>query len=295
MDMTLFEVDEAANRIRDEVDPEANIIFGSTFDENLEGKMRVSVVATGIDSGPTAVPRPAPLSLVSDRSRRAMRDGHEAPARAAETAALETPEASRGVTARAALTSPTEPPVASERDREVDRKTPGPATDDGTAEVEGSENRVADQAGEQISPAPRTSVKLPPLRTPTGPSAAGGAASSGDAPFIARPPAMPVSRQSKRGKPTNSSTEAALVDGDSAQPKPKRLGASLFARVTGAGRAKSAENAPPPTPPKTKHDQAAEPAQPKLGGLDPADRIKTSRSEEEDLLEIPAFLRRRAN
>ena len=49
-DMTLYEVDEAANRIRDEVDPEANIIFGSTFDASLDGKMRVSVVATGIDS-----------------------------------------------------------------------------------------------------------------------------------------------------------------------------------------------------------------------------------------------------
>lgn len=48
-DMTLFEVDEAANRIRDEVDPDANIIFGSTFNDALEGKMRISVVATGID------------------------------------------------------------------------------------------------------------------------------------------------------------------------------------------------------------------------------------------------------
>lgn len=47
-DMTLYEVDEAANRIRDEVDPEANIIFGSTFDEKLNGTIRVSVVATGI-------------------------------------------------------------------------------------------------------------------------------------------------------------------------------------------------------------------------------------------------------
>lgn len=47
-DMTLYEVDEAANRIREEVDPEANIIFGSTFDERLSGKVRVSVVATGI-------------------------------------------------------------------------------------------------------------------------------------------------------------------------------------------------------------------------------------------------------
>ncbi len=49
MDMTLYEVDEAANRIREEVDPEANIIFGSTFDERLNGRVRVSVVATGID------------------------------------------------------------------------------------------------------------------------------------------------------------------------------------------------------------------------------------------------------
>ena len=50
MDLTLFEVDEAANKIRAEVDPEANIIVGSTFDEKLDGKMRVSVVATGISS-----------------------------------------------------------------------------------------------------------------------------------------------------------------------------------------------------------------------------------------------------
>jgi cell division protein FtsZ len=49
-DMTLFEVDQAANRIREEVADDANIIFGSAVDENLAGKVRVSVVATGIDS-----------------------------------------------------------------------------------------------------------------------------------------------------------------------------------------------------------------------------------------------------
>ncbi|MYZ46945.1 cell division protein FtsZ [Propylenella binzhouense] len=48
-DMTLFEVDEAASRVREEVDGDANIIFGATFDESLEGMIRVSVVATGID------------------------------------------------------------------------------------------------------------------------------------------------------------------------------------------------------------------------------------------------------
>lgn len=61
-DMTLFEVDEAANRIREEVDPEANIIFGSTFNEAYEGSIRVSVVATGIDSEEGAV---APARSVS--------------------------------------------------------------------------------------------------------------------------------------------------------------------------------------------------------------------------------------
>jgi cell division protein FtsZ len=48
-DMTLFEVDQAANRIREEVDEEANIIFGSAVDDTLAGKIRVSVVATGIE------------------------------------------------------------------------------------------------------------------------------------------------------------------------------------------------------------------------------------------------------
>src|SRR5512143_1189100 len=63
LDMTLFEVDEAANRIREEVDPDANIIFGSTFDDSLEGKIRVSVVATSIESElDQAEGRPAPGS-----------------------------------------------------------------------------------------------------------------------------------------------------------------------------------------------------------------------------------------
>lgn len=48
-DMTLFEADEACNRIRDEVDADANIIFGATFDSSMDGKMRVSIVATGIE------------------------------------------------------------------------------------------------------------------------------------------------------------------------------------------------------------------------------------------------------
>src|SRR5690606_5507767 len=63
LDMTLLEVDEAANAISAEVDPDANIIFGAAFDPALEGRIRVSVVATGMDAGAVAagevVARPA--------------------------------------------------------------------------------------------------------------------------------------------------------------------------------------------------------------------------------------------
>jgi cell division protein FtsZ len=59
-DLTLFEVDEAATRIREEVDQDANIIVGATFDEALDGVIRVSVVATGIETNAMARPTPAP-------------------------------------------------------------------------------------------------------------------------------------------------------------------------------------------------------------------------------------------
>ncbi|MCL6606707.1 MAG: cell division protein FtsZ [Geminicoccaceae bacterium] len=61
-DMTLYEVDAAANRIREEVDPDANIIFGSAFDSSMEGRMRISVVATGITA-----PGEQPVTREADR------------------------------------------------------------------------------------------------------------------------------------------------------------------------------------------------------------------------------------
>ena len=76
-DLTLFEVDEAATRIREEVDHDANIIVGATFDESLDGIIRVSVVATGIDqtaiarnaSAPAAAAAPAVASSGTSDTR----------------------------------------------------------------------------------------------------------------------------------------------------------------------------------------------------------------------------------
>ena len=100
-DMTLFEVDEAANRIRKEVDEDANIIFGSSVEEDLNGRLRVSVVATGIDAvqpQPAAAPatggKPEGLTLVAG--------GRAAPAVGARATVPGAPAAQPGPTQRRA-------------------------------------------------------------------------------------------------------------------------------------------------------------------------------------------------
>ncbi|MDP7185550.1 MAG: cell division protein FtsZ [Paracoccaceae bacterium] len=65
-DLTLFELDEAANRIREEVDADANIIVGSTLDPSMDGKMRVSVVATGIDASDMVHETPVPRRTLAE-------------------------------------------------------------------------------------------------------------------------------------------------------------------------------------------------------------------------------------
>jgi len=86
LDLTLFEVDEAANRIRSEVDPDANIIVGSTFDERLEGTMRVSIVATGIDAEEGVMPKPQTEQTVRAVTSRATAQAPQ-PAQPAQPAA----------------------------------------------------------------------------------------------------------------------------------------------------------------------------------------------------------------
>ena len=90
-DMTLFEVDEAATRIREEVDTDANIILGATFDEDLEGLIRVSVVATGIDretGAEEATPTQITATAKPAVSQPAERPAAQAPPQPASQAAL---------------------------------------------------------------------------------------------------------------------------------------------------------------------------------------------------------------
>ena len=108
-DMTLYEVDEATTRIREEVDPEAKIIFGSTFDESLRGTMRVSVVATGIEA------EAAKLRALDGGRVITMTATEPSPDEAAETAAEASAEMAEEVAAmeaapsEGAVTAPVEP------------------------------------------------------------------------------------------------------------------------------------------------------------------------------------------
>ena len=124
-DLTLFEVDEAATRIREEVDQDANIIVGATFDETLDGVIRVSVVATGIEQALISRNAATPAATVDQRRGSGRDAGHpsgrsDRPAARRQSAPGRTrPEAGSSAPAQAA-------PAASPRaDRSVERAALG--------------------------------------------------------------------------------------------------------------------------------------------------------------------------
>ncbi|MEO5336967.1 MAG: cell division protein FtsZ [Magnetospirillum sp. WYHS-4] len=288
-DMTLFEVDEAANRIRAEVDPEANIIFGSTFDELLKGKMRVSVVATGIDSAAAVEPfRPAVETVRRPEKPLFMsvRPAVEPKPAAVHPAVAAAPAAPFAVPKAV----PAPAPIMTATAQAID---PVPAEAVATAAVE---------PAPAIEPVPALTVAevASVVATP-----AGGALDA----FI---PPRPVEAVVTEPRQPDAFAEAAMVNGPKADDKAKKVGfgaksLSLFERVTGASRtaAKPAEAKPAAASTATAAPDSARPVAlqpkpavatltPKLGGLQAAERTAAPR-DDEDLLEIPAFLRRQAN
>src|SRR5581483_8164806 len=151
LDMTLFEVDEAANRIREEVDPDANIIFGSTFDEKLAGRMRISVVATGIDAdlSPKGQGRPALGTQPAETGAR-------------EAGAGYTPILTQNAAAPPAAAR-TELPLAAERAEPAAEASPPAAEAAETAAL---------RSGAFIAPRPTPAPVAPPLAAPAVPPAA---------------------------------------------------------------------------------------------------------------------------
>jgi cell division protein FtsZ len=247
-DMTLFEVDEAANRVRSEVDPDAYIIFGSTFDDTMEGQMRVSVVATGMDAATAAHPIPSKLNLVS----------------------------SVGDTKVSQSTVPVDDDPASE----------SPETGDDLGFDTAASFQVTATDGSDIGEG------RPDSRVVAAP-----ASSLADAPDVFIPP-QPVTRSGVEIRTAPDPFRDAAMkngirpsEGETVRAKPRV--SSLFARVTGAGRVSRA------TKPEAGSEPVAErpvapPKQQRLGGLNPEERLPASQPEEE-VLDIPAFLRRQAN
>jgi len=282
-DLTLYEVDEAATRIREEVDPDANIILGATFDDNLEGTMRVSVVATGIaneivgehpvyesDDGDayyrnTESYRP-PMADEDDATdapyipaaAEAMRDGQieEAP----QIAAQAEPEHEL----RRPAEQDYEAEVAIERSAEPPRMAPYPSAEQDAA-----------QAQADIEPAPQSAAPSPRM------------------PEVADfPPIAQKEIAAKTGQ---------VVEDLASHTQTRRRG--FLERLANVGKGRKDTVAIPVDPVEPSLSQqfgAAEPARPAATQAEQPARVhpmdnRIDPSIDDEQLEIPAFLRRQAN
>ena len=270
-DLTLFEVDEAANRIRDEVDADANIIVGSTLDTSMEGVIRVSVVATGIDCAaaeqsehvprrtlaeplsPTALdpqpaePEPAEAEFEPEPIAAAMPEPEPAPQPEAAVAAAPEPEPEMIVDDALAEQDWSAPESAAAQATERDWHGESAEVHDiGSAQAGGFDER------EDVVPSPEVMARLE--RAVMNDPGAGPQPDSRPAPADAAAPA------------------AARVPAD------RRSGFNgLIQRMMGAD------------------DEPARPAAAEEPRLSAGAQAPQAAEGEEDSVEIPAFLRRQAN
>jgi cell division protein FtsZ len=321
-DLTLYEVDEAATRIREEVDQDANIIVGATFDESLEGIIRVSVVATGIDhaalqrSGTEPEARIAELTqkLRADQLRA---DPPQRPAERIETRALP-------------LATPTVPTAPSPEAIEAAAKAAVaaavlPMIEDVTIRpIPPKPSLFPEQMAPPVEPPPTPRAFIPPAPERT----------------VNRPRRMPGIDELPR--PAQAELRAKLGEGEVDHPEKRKVSLLRRLAAVGLGRRDEQEeaermpaNVRPPRPPAPRpHDRplerpmdrappaprpampappmsappmprAPEPPvseyakRPAQAGPDPllrqAPMPPMAKAVEEDQLDIPAFLRRQAN
>ncbi|MGH1354262.1 MAG: cell division protein FtsZ [Thalassovita sp.] len=269
-DLTLFELDEAANRIREEVDPDANIIVGSTLDTDMEGQMRVSVVATGIDASEVVldVPVPrrsmaAPLTNTVSAEEKPAEPVVQAPVAAATPA--EEPSLFTGMEAPAPAPVAAEAPAAPmvleesyEEDYASSDDLPPPAYRPQASEFRPQPDMVEEAPASFVAP------KAPSAGTPSPEALARLQAAVQHAPSSAaqRAPAQPQGPVAQ--------TPAQQPEADRS-----RFGInSLINRMTGHG-----------------HEQTAMRQQPEVK----APESEQAADPDQERIEIPAFLRRQAN
>lgn len=311
MDMTLFEVDQAANRIREEVDPDAQIKVGSTLGEDLDGRIRVSVIATGIDASVVSAARaqqggnghlrvvaaenkkPASVAVQTKQASPAPQQGHVVtPSVSAQTqyfmmpqsvtphilAQQQVPEASAQSQSSvpSSLHAPEEPKVAA-----AAATSPSASGQQQSQTQERTQTRAAEPASQRYNPQSYT-----PRPTAHGYSAPQ---------TVARPEATPSANSAPSHAPFDMRVTQLATPSQQAAADQRRArrSESLFTRITGFGMVRpSAQHKEEPVEPDA---PAAAPAVQTRLGIDPQDRPALSSDQPEDLLDIPAFLRRQTN
>ncbi|MGO4853510.1 cell division protein FtsZ [Phaeovulum sp. W22_SRMD_FR3] len=293
-DMTLFELDEAANRIREEVDPDANIIVGSTMDPTLDGMMRVSVVATGIDAAPATAEVPVPRRRLAEPLQPAEQHyapAPEAPRQPALTVNVQpAPAPQQPVQQPVQQRAPQQPvhqqpvqqqpvhqqpaqhqPVQQERNlfnASDDSDLPPAAYRPQPAQHAPRDLYVEEDAAAFVAPRPRS----PGTPSPEALARLQAAVSKAPAtPAQQRPAAQPMAAQRQPAPQPRPAAE-----------KPRFGINSLINRMTGQGDAHAQGAA---------HAAAARPQAPQHAAYD--DEPETD--PDQDRIEIPAFLRRQAN
>mgnify|MGYP003641504213 FL=1 len=257
-DLTLFELDEAANKIREKVDPEANIIVGSTLDTAMEGKMRVSVVATGIDAAVRSADLPLP--------RRSMAAPLK-PQAAVETEVAKPAApapAPQPVAARAAPVATASPTLFEGMDDER-RLEP---MDDDFADIH---EALAEDDSDALPPpayTPRREPEVEAIETFVAPRAPRAGTPSPEALARLQAAVSKAPGQQPRAPQAHTASEA---------ERPRFGINSLINRMTGTG-------AEPHQPSR---------AQPQVTAL--RDEPEAQTDPEQERIEIPAFLRRQAN
>tara|TARA_R110002074_G_scaffold99263_2_gene214453 strand:+ start:1651 stop:3303 length:1653 start_codon:yes stop_codon:yes gene_type:complete len=278
-DLTLYEVDEAANRIRSEVDPDANIIVGSTFDPSLDGFMRVSVVATGIDHEVMMQPAPVEVTKVT----RAVSADRAQPPRMASTFAVAPRPAAEAATQPAATMSYGEQPSFDAVEAPSIRM--------------GGDLREFEAEVIIHKPEPRTQAPASRRDDPVVPAGA----------VLAEPKAPPFIpgdldrvQNAKAETPGFLSGRAAPVS----QSRAPKRGPTFFERLTGSRRRDEEENQMPVQQqrrePVARAEQRPQAEHPRPATNAPSLTPSTEGrlvqpSYEEEQLEIPTFLRRQAN
>ena len=274
-DLTLFEVDEAATRIREEVDQDANIILGATFDEDLEGVIRVSVVATGIDKAASDIAAP-PIQL-------------RQPAKAPAPAARPAPIAEQRPAQAAAV--PQQEPVR------VETRASDPVADAiRMAEVNAAEFAQPRAAAPADDFRPQSKLFQAPAAVPQHVAAQPQAAQPRMPRVEDFPPVVQAEVEARKNQPA----------GDHEERGPmgllKRLTNGLTRREEEPARLQPAQPREPKLrqpAPEARRLPSQDPQlyAPRRGQLDEHGRLapQPKSAHEDDQLEIPAFLRRQAN